>query len=78
MLTSGEKDSKSLFAGLLPHLTKKRRLNAAPWHQLYSQGDYHDPFMDVEHSSIVCRLCQDGMCLVGSLALCLVKPRVAI
>lgn len=51
MLMSGEKDSKSLFVGLLPHLTGKRKVNAAPWHQLYSQGDYRDPLMDVEHSS---------------------------
>lgn len=51
MLMSREKDSKSLFVGLLPHLMRKRRVNAAAWYQLYSQGDYHNPLMDVEHGS---------------------------
>lgn len=62
MLMSGEKDSKSLFVGLLPHLSRKRRVNAAPWHQLYSQGDYHNPLMDVEHSSTFPKRQQSAGC----------------
>lgn len=46
-----KKNLKGLFVGLLSHLTSKESVNAAARHQLYSQGDYHDPLMDVEHSS---------------------------
>lgn len=84
MLMLEKKDPKNLFVGLLPHLTSKKRVNAAAWHQLHSQGDYHDPLMDVEHSSTFPKRQQsagsagDGTGLVSSPALCLVKLWVAI
>lgn len=62
MLMSEEKDSKSLFVGLLPHLTRKGRVNAGPWHQLYGQRDYYDALMDGEHGSTFPKRQQSAGC----------------
>lgn len=52
LMSEKKKDPKSLFVGLLSHFIRKKEkkrksANAAVWHQLYSQRDYHDPLMDV-------------------------------
>lgn len=53
---------QSLFAGLLPRLSRKRRVNADPWHQLYSQRDYYDALMDGEHGSTFPKRQQSAGC----------------
>lgn len=53
MLMSEEKRSKEFicrFPFLLYQKERKKKrksANAAVWHQVYSQRDYHDPLMDV-------------------------------